>query len=146
MDSFLFLENELPKLYASLYSLEVIKSFVSFIKLSFSLKFMTLDEHPLKSDFVIQNRYGLVINPRNISMEFTKKVQKYKQLTQITFHGLRHTHDTILIANSENIKVVSERLGHKDITTTLETYTHVMEEMEQNTSNILENMFTGLVP
>ena len=74
-------------------------------------------------------------------MEFTKKVQKYKQLPQITFHGLRHIHATILIANGENIKVVSERLGHSDITTTLNIYTHVRDDMKNNTASLLDDLF-----
>lgn len=98
-------------------------------------------------------------------MDFTKKVEKYKlssedlkrsnprikianymQLKQITFHALRHTHATLLISNGENVKVVSERLGHADIATTLNTYTHVMEDMKNNTANLLNNMFINTIP
>ena len=75
-------------------------------------------------------------------MDFTKKVQKYKELPQITIHGLRHTHATLLILNGENIKIVSDRLGHKDVTTTLNTYTHVMKEMKDNTAELLNNLFS----
>lgn len=128
------------------------------------LNALRIEVSPIKNDFVVKDRENNMCNPRNLSMNFTKTVAHYKksiddleelsgtapidymQLPQITFHGLRHTHATLLILDGENIKVLQERLGHKDITTTLETYTHVMEEMEQNTSNILENMFTGLVP
>lgn len=67
------------------------------------------------------------------------------QLPQITFHDLRHTHATILILNGDNIKSVSDRLGHKDVSTTLNTYTHVMEEMKENTSNLLQNIFTKII-
>ena len=63
------------------------------------------------------------------------------QLPQITFHGLRHTHATLLIFNGENVKVVSERLGHKSITETLDTYTHVMDDMKNNTADLLDNIF-----
>jgi len=63
-------------------------------------------------------------NPRNVSIDFTKKVAKYKdaledkikkskkevpnyiQLPQISIHGLRHTHATILLLKGENIKVI----------------------------------------
>ena len=108
------------------------------------------------NDFVILNRDGKMCNPRNLSMNLKKEIQKYKepldsnnyshesdyiQLPQITFHGLRHTHATILISNKENIKVVSERLGHTNITETLNTYTHVMEDMKNNTGELLSNIF-----
>lgn len=63
------------------------------------------------------------------------------QLKQITFHALRHTHATLLIFNGENIKVISERLGHKNISTTLDTYTHVMEDMKNSTADLLDNIF-----
>jgi integrase len=114
----------------------------------------------LDSDFVVLNREGAMCNPRNLSMNFTKTISKYKksieelhasktkldlnnymQLKQITFHGLRHTHTTLLIFNGENIKVISERLGHKDISTTLNTYTHVMDDMKNNTADLLDNIF-----
>ncbi|MFW2491006.1 tyrosine-type recombinase/integrase [Clostridium chromiireducens] len=113
----------------------------------------------LDTDFVILTREGEMCNPRNLSMNFTKKVSKYKlpledfkkgdngdtinyiQLQQITFHALRHTHATLLIFKGENIKVVSERLGHKSITETLDTYTHIMEDMKNNTADLLDDMF-----
>ena len=99
-------------------------------------------------------------NPRNLSMNFTKTVAKYKKsieelkhenkkipqnymkLKQISFHGLRHTHATLLIFNGENIKVVSERLGHSNIGITLNTYTHVMNDMKNNTATLLNDLFT----
>ncbi|MDB2160453.1 MAG: tyrosine-type recombinase/integrase [Clostridium butyricum] len=112
-----------------------------------------------ETDFVILNREGLICNPRNLSMNFTQSIQKYKysiediqkknkkipqqymQLKQISFHALRHTHATLLIFNGENIKVISERLGHKNISTTLDTYTHVMDDMKNNTADLLDNVF-----
>lgn len=116
------------------------------------------DVKPPSTEFLIKTREGLMCNPRNISMDFSNNISKYKdsleekeekkedinnymQLKQITFHGLRHTHATLLILNGENIKVVSDRLGHKDIVTTLQTYTHVMDDMKQNTAALLDNMF-----
>lgn len=127
------------------------------------LKSIYDNEKPKLNDYVIKSREGSICNPRNLSMDFSKRVAKYKksidelkekypdkdlsnykQLKQITFHGLRHTHATLLILNGENIKVVSQRLGHKDISTTLQTYTHVMKDMEQNTASLLQTMFSNL--
>lgn len=95
------------------------------------------------NDFVIRNRFGLMFNPRDLTKDFTRHVAKYKDdLRQISFHGLRHTHATLLIQNGENIKVVSQRLGHKDITVTLNTYTHVMDDMTKGTASLLDTIFT----
>jgi integrase len=44
----------------------------------------------------------------------------------IRLHDLRHTHATILLRDRENVKVVSERLGHASVTVTLGIYAHVM--------------------
>ncbi|QFR66473.1 tyrosine-type recombinase/integrase [Furfurilactobacillus rossiae] len=48
----------------------------------------------------------------------------------ITFHGLRHTHASYLLANDVSIYEISERLGHKDYTTTLKIYSHMQKEMK----------------
>ena len=93
-------------------------------------------------------------NPKALSTNFSKKIslfskpidqveekENYMQLPKITFHGLRHTHATMLIANGENVKVVSERLGHSDIRMTLNTYTHIVDDMNKNTAQLLDNMF-----
>lgn len=96
------------------------------------------------NDLIIKDRNNFMANPRNVSMEFTKKVSKYKNLKQISFHSLRHTHATLLIFNGENIKVVSDRLGHKDISVTLNTYTHVMEDMKKNTAILLDTLFNNI--
>lgn len=106
------------------------------------------------TDYVVLDRNDFKYTPRSLSMNFTKKVSKFKtskekqkndknymQLKQISFHGLRHTHATLLIANGENVKVVSERLGHTDIRMTLNTYTHVLNSMKNNTANLLDDMF-----
>jgi len=47
-------------------------------------------------------------------------------LPVIRVHDLRHSHATILLRDRENVKVVSERLGHASVTVTLTTYSHVM--------------------
>lgn len=119
----------------------------------------SIKDDALGTDFVVLDREGSMCNPRNLSMNFTKSIHKYRksiddlkredknipenymQLKQITFHALRHTHATLLIFKGENIKVVSERLGHKSITETLDTYTHIMEDMKNNTADLLDDMF-----
>ncbi|OPX03074.1 site-specific integrase [Geobacillus sp. LEMMY01] len=59
---------------------------------------------------------------------------KKVRVKPITCHGLRHTHASMLLYKGVNIKYVSRRLGHKDIVTTLQTYSHILDEMEQKES------------
>lgn len=58
-------------------------------------------------------------------------------------YDLRHSHATLLLAADEHLKVVSERLGHSTIRLTADTYSHVLESMQQGTASKLENMLYG---
>lgn len=57
-----------------------------------------------------------------------------------SFHVLRHTHATILIQNNVNIKEVQTRLGHKNIQTTLDIYTHLQPHDTINSVKVFENL------
>ena len=54
------------------------------------------------------------------------------KLPQITLHGLRHTHCTILLSKGANVKAIAERLGNTP-QMIYEIYGHVLEEMEMET-------------
>lgn len=97
-----------------------------------------------KTDFVILSRDGSMCKPRTLSMDFTKNVSKHKDFPQITIHGLRHSHATILIRNGTNIKTVSERLGHSSVTFTYNTYIHNLPEMKKETATLIDTIFTDL--
>ena len=59
----------------------------------------------------------------------------------ITFHSLRHTAATFMIKSNVPISTVSAVLGHANITTTLNTYTHVIEDTKQEAIQVLDNIF-----
>lgn len=59
----------------------------------------------------------------------------------ITFHDLRHYHATELIRKGVNIKVVSKRLGHTNIQTTLDLYVHYLPIMDLEASKMIGNEF-----
>ena len=59
-------------------------------------------------------------------------------LPQIRFHDLRHTCATLLLTEIVNPKVVSEMLGHSNIAITLDTYSHVLPNMQDSAARALE--------
>lgn len=65
----------------------------------------------------------------------------------ITHHGLRHTHVSLLLHKKVNIKYISRRLGHATVSTTYDTYAHIIDEMEQvesqQTSEIISIVFNN---
>jgi len=66
-------------------------------------------------------------------------------IAPISFHGLRHTHASILLFKGVNILSVSKRLGHKNVTTTQSVYLHIIKEMEEReTKLIMKIMNTAL--
>ena len=73
------------------------------------------------------------------SFKYCARVIHY-ELGNTLFHShcLRHTHGTILVENGVNPKTVMERLVHKDITTTLQTYIFNTDVMQQTAVDIFE--------
>lgn len=65
-------------------------------------------------------------------------------IKKIPLYNLRHTHATMLLNNGENIKVISERLGHKSIKTTLDTYASIMPKTRTHTANLLDNIYSKI--
>lgn len=61
-----------------------------------------------------------------------------QQLPRIPFHGLRHTSATLLIANHQDLKTVSTRLGHAQASTTMNIYAHALQESDRKAADILE--------
>lgn len=60
-----------------------------------------------------------------------------EEFEKYDFHSLRHKHATMLSENGANIKDIQKRLGHKNIETTLQTYAHDTDKMQENTANIV---------
>ena len=54
------------------------------------------------------------------------------QLPHIPFHGLRHTSATLLIAAHQDVRTVSNRLGHAQASTTMNIYAHALKEIAQH--------------
>ncbi len=59
---------------------------------------------------------------------------------RIRIHDLRHSHATLLLSRGVPVTVISKRLGHADMTMTLNTYSHLIPEDEDKAINIINNL------
>jgi len=80
----------------------------------------------------------------NFTTRFFKRMLVQAGLDRsFKFHDLRHTHATLLLKQGVNIKVISERLGHSTVTMTLDTYSHLMPDMQETAVKALEVLNMG---
>ena len=82
---------------------------------------------------------GRPINPSNLRQRSFLPLLKKANLPQIRFHDLRHTCATLLLSQGTHPKFVQELLGHATIAITLDTYSHVLPSMGDQTAKAMEN-------
>lgn len=63
------------------------------------------------------------------------------ELPSIRFHDLRHTNATLMLRNAVPAKIVSAMLGHSSIGITMDTYSHVMTEMQSGAVGVMDSLF-----
>jgi len=80
--------------------------------------------------YVFTQANGKPVDPDAITKDFADVI-KTAGLPHLTVHGLRHAHATMLLESGINPKVVSERLGHATIATTMDVYSHVLPGLQE---------------
>lgn len=90
-------------------------------------------------DLVLSTSQGTPLNPSNV-LRTLKRLILNTNIPKIRFHDLRHTHETLFLANGINVKVISERLGHSNIKNTLDIYSHVLPTMQKEVVRILDTI------
>ena len=91
------------------------------------------------SDRLFVQADGKTMHPSTISKWFVKYVGQIG-LPVINFHGLRHTNASLLVAQNVDIAVISARLGHAQISTTLDFYVHPLLSHNRKAGYALENL------
>lgn len=94
-----------------------------------------------QADYICHGSDGKPLTPKRFSETFTKIAQGMG--LDISLHGLRHSHATMLIAAGVPVKVVSERLGHADVNITQNVYAHVLPHMQQQAVDALNGLKTA---
>ena len=95
------------------------------------------------NDLVYSGPDGTPKVPHCLSDAFRAAKRRITQLPSLTFHGLRHTHATILLRNGIHIKVVSERMGHSSVAITLEVYGHVIPGMQEKAAEEIDRALSS---
>ncbi len=88
---------------------------------------------------VFATQSGTLLHPSNLRNRSFAPLLKKAALPTIRFHDLRHTCATLLLGRNVNPKVVSEMLGHATIAITLDTYSHVLPDMQDHATRALED-------
>jgi integrase len=95
------------------------------------------------NDLVFPSRVGTPIMARNLYRAFKALLAKARLPRAVRFHDLRHTCATLLLAARVNPKVVSEMLGHASVAITLDIYSHVLPDMQQDAAATMGQMLYG---
>lgn len=87
------------------------------------------------TDFLIQNGFGEPMGANAIASRLDRLEQKHG-LPHVTLHGLRHTYATLLNANGVDMAMISAELGHSNLSTTMNIYTHRFKSPTQASKGI----------
>ena len=123
-------QKEYEQYYAKHYLKDEITEANKKVKLVVPIRDIDIEMPLEKTDFVFVRENGDYSGSDTV--RHASKVINYELGIQYNFHAWRHTHATLLIEAGTPVKAVSERLGHSNTRTTLETYVHVTENMKND--------------
>jgi integrase len=93
-------------------------------------------------DLVFPTRVGTPISRHNLVARSFKPLLVRAGLPDIRFHDLRRTCATLMLVVSTNPKVVQEMLGHANVSITLDTYSHLLPNMQGEAVGRLDNLLS----
>jgi len=83
---------------------------------------------------------GKPISGRNITRHFHRSLER-AELQRMPFQDLRHTAATLLLKENVHPKIVQDMLGHSSITLTLDTYSHILPDMQKEAADKMDGLF-----
>ncbi|MGI8706929.1 MAG: tyrosine-type recombinase/integrase [Actinomycetota bacterium] len=95
-------------------------------------------------DLICERGNGQPLRPDTISKQF-RTVARAADL-DVTFHGLRHTHASLMLESGADLKVTSSRLGHSSISITADLYTHVASKAERAAADAFDRHLAPHLP
>lgn len=111
------------------------------IRLS-KLASLALRRHPRTAEWVFPSAAGTPIGICNFHKNSWKRLLKRAGLPPTRFHDLRHAAATLMLSRGVPVKVVSEMLGHADVSTTLSIYAHVLPDMQESAADAMDDILS----
>ena len=95
----------------------------------------------VETGMVFTTGIGTMLDPRNLLRAFYR-ILETADVPRVRFHDLRHSAATLLLAQGVHPRVVMDLLGHSSISVTLDTYSHVIPEMQREAADQMDAIFT----
>ncbi len=127
--------SSVPKTNSGYRTIKVSKDTIEVLR---TLKKRYDDTHFI-SAYVFGNRKngGKSYAPARLLGAFKQFLEDVGINRKFTFHDLRHTNASIMFHKNVDTNIIKERLGHSSITTTLTTYTHVLQECKDKNAAVV---------
>lgn len=95
--------------------------------------------------WVFCDKDGSPVHPVTLGRMFNHRVKR-EGLPRIRLHDLRHTYASIALSAGIHPKIVSERLGHANVTITLDTYSHVLPSLHREAAEKVAGLIVFKIP
>jgi integrase len=96
-----------------------------------------------ENDMVFPSSIGTPMSQRNLYRKF-KEFLCLTGLPEIRFHDLRHTSASLMLNHGIPAIIVSRRLGHSKVSTTLDIYGHLIPEMQSQAAELIDELITPI--
>lgn len=96
------------------------------------------NKQTIKTDIVCASMVDTYLEPRNVRRTMLI-ICKQADIKMIRFHDLRHTHGTLFMDITKDVKATQHRLGHSDVRTTMDRYIHSSDIAQRKTSELFSD-------
>ena len=97
------------------------------------------------TDYLIQNGAGDPLGSQALSSRLSR-LEKEKGLPNVTLHGLRHTYASLLHSQGVDMANISAELGHSNLATTMNIYTHIFQSATNASRGIASTINNFMLP
>jgi integrase len=106
------------------------------------LAIRALSGHPRTAEWVFASAAGTPIGICNFHKNSWRPLLTRAGIPHRRVHDLRHTAATLMLSRGVPVKVVSEMLGHADVSTTLSIYAHVLPDMQGSAASAMDDLLS----